>query len=77
MPAADLVRYCAHCDSARAYAVECAEDASGRAAALAESPRKLATKTDIDGTHLCARCQEYAEGERRLDFQLKSKPDDC
>jgi hypothetical protein len=64
----DLVRYCAACDEGRAALAEAAESDEARAAVLREHPRRLATKTDVAGTPMCARCHEYAFEHRKAGF---------
>ena len=71
MPAADLVRYCAACDLGRAKLAEAAENDEARAAILREHPRRLATKTDVAGTPMCARCLEYAAQTRKAGFYFE------
>jgi hypothetical protein len=68
MPAADLVPYCAACDEGRAALAEAAESDEARAAILREHPRRLATKSDITGRPLCARCLEYMSEDRKVGF---------
>ncbi len=77
MPAAELVRYCAHCDLDRQGAIESAESDAERADAERENPRRVAKKTDIDGTPLCKRCFEYRRADRQVDYfeqQLETLP---
>jgi len=62
MPAADFVKYCASCDLEHSLAK--GADFSVRVA----TPRRLATKTDVDGTPLCAQCLEYRREDRRIDL---------
>ena len=75
MPAADLVRYCAACDLGRSVLAQAAENDDARAAVLREHPRRLATKTDVDGTPMCARCLEYASQNRKAGFYFDQQ--DC
>ena len=75
MPAADLVPYCAACDQGRALLAEAAENAEARSAVLREHPRRVATKTDVDGTPLCARCLQYAAQHRTAGFYFDQQ--DC
>jgi hypothetical protein len=75
MPAADLVPYCAACDQGRALLAAAAEDDAARAAVLREHPRRLATKTDVEGTPLCARCLQYASQHRKAGFYFDQQ--DC
>jgi len=70
MPAADLVRYCAACDEGRNKLAEAAESEEARAAILREHPRRLATKTDVAGTPVCARCLEYMSEHRKAGFHF-------
>ena len=71
MPAADLIRYCAACDEGRAALAAAAENDEARAAVLREHPRRLATKVDIAGTPMCARCLEYAAQSRKAGFYFE------
>jgi hypothetical protein len=71
MPAADLVRYCASCDDGRAALAEAAESDEARAALLREHPRRLATKTDVAGKPVCARCLEYISESRKAGFYFE------
>jgi hypothetical protein len=75
MPAADLVPYCASCDHARSLLAASADSEEARAAVLSEHPRRLATKTDVDGTPMCARCLEYAAQHRKAGFYFDQQ--DC
>ena len=75
MPAADLVPHCAVCDLGRSVLAEAAENDEARAAVLREHPRRLATKTDIAGTPMCARCLEYASQNRKASFYFEQQ--DC
>ncbi len=68
MPATDFIRYCAHCGLGREAMIEGAESEAERDTAKREHPRVLATKTDIDGTPLCARCLEYRREDRKVDL---------
>ena len=68
MPAADLIRYCAACDEGRAALAAAAENEEARAAILREHPRHLATKTDVGGAPLCARCLAYKAQGRTAGF---------
>lgn len=71
MPAADLVPYCSACDEGRAALAEAAENDESRAAVLREHPRRLATKTDIAGIPVCARCLEYKSAGRKAGFYFE------
>jgi hypothetical protein len=71
MPAADLIRYCAACDEGRAALAAAAESDEARTAVLREHPRRLATKVDIAGTPMCARCLEYAAQSRKAGFYFE------
>ena len=75
MPAAELVRYCATCDLGRATLADAAETDEARAAILREHPRRLATKTDVSGTSMCARCLQYASENRKAGFYFDQQ--DC
>lgn len=75
MPAADLVPYCAACDLGRAALAQNAENEEARAAILREHPRRLATKTDVAGTPMCARCLDYAAQNRKAGFYFDQQ--DC
>jgi hypothetical protein len=75
MPAADLVQYCITCDEGRTLLAAGAEDDDARAAILREHPRRLATKTDVDGSPLCARCLENAAKHRAAGFYFEQQ--DC
>jgi hypothetical protein len=75
MPAADLVPYCTPCDEGRNLLAAGAESEEARAAILREHPRRLATKTDIVGTPMCARCLEYAAKHRTAGFYFEQQ--DC
>jgi hypothetical protein len=75
MPARDLVTYCAACDANRLGIADGADTDAERAELLAQHPRVLATKTDVDGTPLCAQCLEYEREERRLEHRLKTAED--
>lgn len=78
MPATDFIRYCADCDLGREAMIEGAESEAERDTAKREHPRVLATKSDIDGTPLCARCLEYRREDRRVDLyerQLAEAPE--
>jgi hypothetical protein len=75
MPAAELVPYCASCDQGRALLAAAAEDEEARAAVLREHPRRLATKKDIAGTPMCARCLEYSAQHRLAGFYFEQQ--DC
>lgn len=75
MPADDWVRYCAACDAGRAALANAAEDDAARAAILREHPRRLATKTDVSGTPMCARCLQYASESRKAGFYFDQQ--DC
>lgn len=68
MPAAELIRYCSACDERRAALAEAAADAGERAAILRDHPRHLATKTDVDGKPVCARCLESHAQHRKASF---------
>lgn len=74
MPATDFVRYCAHCDLSREAIAHGATTETERAGLLTGHPRRLATKTDADGTPLCAACLEYVREHRRLDFFDRTVP---
>jgi hypothetical protein len=74
MPATDLTPYCAHCDDARKAALADATTEQERAQALRENPRKIATKTDIDGTKLCRSCFDYRREDRRVDYLEREAP---
>jgi hypothetical protein len=71
MPAVDLIRYCAACDQGRAKLAEAAETADARLAVLREHPRRLATKTDLDGTPVCARCLESLAEQRKASYYFE------
>jgi hypothetical protein len=71
MPAADLIRYCAACDEGRAALAAAAENDEARAAVLREHPRRIATKVDIAGAPMCARCLEYAAQSRKAGFYFE------
>jgi hypothetical protein len=71
MPAADLVTYCAACDEGRAALAGVAQDEEARAAVLREHPRRLATKTDVAGTPLCARCLQSTSENRKAGFYFE------
>lgn len=71
MPAADLIRYCAACDEGRAALAAAAENDEARDAILREHPRHLATKTDVAGTPMCARCLEYKAQGRKAGFYFE------
>ena len=68
MPAADLVQYCTACDDGRTALVAGVESEEARAAILREHPRRLATKTDVDGRPVCARCLESLADQRKAGF---------
>jgi hypothetical protein len=71
MPAADLIRYCASCDDGRAALAAATESEEARAAVLREHPRRLATKTDIAGTPVCAQCLEHRSEDRKAGFYFE------
>jgi hypothetical protein len=71
MPATDLVRYCVACDEGRAALATAAESDEAREAVLREHPRRLATKTDVAGTPVCARCLEYMSEHRKAGFYFE------
>jgi hypothetical protein len=75
MPAVELIQYCASCDEARALLAASADGEEARAAVLREHPRRLATKTDVAGTPMCARCLEYATQHRTAGFYFEQQ--DC
>jgi hypothetical protein len=75
MPAVDLIQYCASCDQARELLAAAADDENARAAVLREHPRRLATKTDVAGTPMCARCLEYATQHRAAGYYFEQQ--DC
>jgi hypothetical protein len=75
MPAADLVPYCTPCDEGRNLLAAGAETEDARAAIFREHPRRLATKKDLDGTPMCARCLEYAAKHRTAGFYFEQQ--DC
>jgi len=68
MPAADFIRYCTACDETRAALAAAAPNEEARAAVLREHPRHMATKTDIAGQPVCARCLEILSERRRASF---------
>jgi hypothetical protein len=74
MPAVELIQYCTACDEARAL-LAAAADEDARASVLREHPRRLATKTDVEGTPLCGRCLEYATQHRKAGFYFEQQ--DC
>jgi hypothetical protein len=71
MPVVDLVHYCAACDEGRAKLAEAADSNEARMAVLREHPRRLATKTDIDGTPVCARCLEGLAQHRKANYYFE------
>jgi len=71
MPAVDLIRYCATCDEGRAALAEAADSDEARLAVLREHPRHLATKTDIAGAPVCARCLEALVEHRKTSFYFE------
>lgn len=71
VPAADLVRYCVTCDEGRAALAAAAGSDEARAEVLREHPRRLATKTDVAGTPMCARCLEYMAKHRKAGFYFE------
>ena len=71
MPAVDLIRYCAACDEGRAKLADEAETSEARLAVLREHPRRLATKTDLDGTPVCARCLEGLSQHRKATYYFE------
>jgi len=75
MPADDLVTYCASCDQGREVLAAAAENDEARVAVLREHPRRLATKTDVEGTPLCARCLQYSSQHRKAGFYFDQQ--DC
>ena len=75
MSVADLIPYCTVCDLGRAALAEAAEGEEARAAVLREHPRRIATKTDVAGTPMCARCLEYASQNRKAGFYFAQQ--DC
>jgi hypothetical protein len=75
MPAVDLIQYCASCDQARELLAAAADAEDARVAVLREHPRRLATKTDVAGTPMCARCLEYATEHRKAGFYFEQQ--DC
>lgn len=75
MPAVDLIQYCASCDQARELLAAAADTEDARVAVLREHPRRLATKTDVAGTPMCARCLEYATQHRKAGFYFEQQ--DC
>lgn len=75
MPVDDLVPYCASCDHARALLAAAADDEEARVAVLREHPRRIATKKDVEGTPMCARCLEYATQHRKAGFYFEQQ--DC
>jgi hypothetical protein len=68
VPAVDLVPYCVACDEGRAALAAAAEGPEAQAEVLREHPRRLATKTDVAGTPLCARCLESVADRRKAGF---------
>jgi hypothetical protein len=71
MPVVDLVHYCAACDEGRAKLAEEADSDDARLAVLREHPRRLATKTDIDGTPVCARCLDGLKDRRKASYYFE------
>ena len=71
MPAADLVRYCAACDEGRAALAAAAGSDEAREEVLREHPRRLATKTDVTGAPVCARCLESMAEHRKAGFYFE------
>lgn len=71
MPATDLIRYCAACDEGRTALAAIAESDEARASVLREHPRRLATKTDIAGTPVCAQCLENRSAGRKAGFYFE------
>jgi hypothetical protein len=68
MPAVDFIRYCTACDEARDALAAAAPSAEARQEILREHPRHMATKTDIAGNPVCARCLEVLSERRRASF---------
>lgn len=68
MPAVDFLRYCTICDDERAALAAAAPNDEARQAVLREHPRHMATKTDIAGNPLCARCLDGVSARQRASF---------
>ena len=73
MPAADFIRYCTACDDTRTALAAAASTEEARAAILRDHPRRMATKTDIAGEPVCARCLEMLSERRRASFHPPPK----